>query len=420
MSQDKPIITSRLQQEWYFVTLAFFAWKRWRNVQVRSQFTNRSKHIDLPRRIDIGRLREEIAHVESLTYGADEITWLRDNYGAAKPDGFLTDEFLAWFATSRLSGIDIELVESATGPRLRIEPHGAWCEMMSWETFVLPIVTYLNSEWVLRDLGVTREAAHAEALFRHGMKIERLRQHPDLRFGSFGLRRQLDHDLSRKLDERTIREIPGQLAGISCVWLAKELGWPVIGTYPHLAPMVYSALCGATDAEIRGSHMQFFDDWAETFPIRWRTAVMDTFGSDSFYQDFTPERADRCNVYKVDSGNPFHEGDRLEAWLKEHGRDPRTKVLNPTDGLDTDTMIALHIVFRNRFKAMVPGIGTHYSNDTGFPTFGSFVVKGIEANGRQLVKLSNNISKASGDPAVVEAFKRIHGYTNAEAVECVV
>lgn len=421
------IITSRLQKDWYYVTMGFFAWLRHRNAKVRYQFINRAaKRIKLAQRIDIGRLREEVAHVASLTYTADEIAWLKAKFGLAIKDGFLVDEYLEWLKTSKLSAIDIEIQETPEGPELIIEPHGLWCEAMDWETFILPIITYLNGEWVMREAGVTRAQVHAEAMFRHGMKIERLRQYPGLRISSFGLRRQLDHKLSLMIDETTVREIPRQLAGISCVWVAKELDWDVAGTFAHQGPMIYSGLCPQDDVSIRASHMQFMDDWSATFAKRWRTAVPDTFGSKSFFEDFQKPKADGTSridewaKWKVDSGNPFHEGERIEAYIKSLGRDPREMVLNPTDGLTIDTAIALYLTFRDRFAEMLPGIGTNRSNDTGLETSGSFVVKAYEVNGVKLAKLSNNVAKASGHPDAITRLKRIHGYDVTERVECVV
>lgn len=420
MTNDKPIVTSRLQKDWYYVTMGYFAWSRHRDVQVRWGFKNRSKGIVLGERVDEGRLREEIEHVSHLAYTAEEIGWLREKFGVGAPNGFLPDEYLGYLQTNWLSAIDIEKVQTPDGPSYRIEPHGAWCDGMDWETFVLPILTKLNGEWVMRQHGVSERALWAEAGRRLGRKIELLRRYPDLSFGEFGLRRQFSYELSRFIDETLIREIPGQLSGISHVWMAKELDWPVVGTFAHQGPMVYSGIHWGIQAEIRASHMKFMDDWMATFGPRWSTAVLDTYGSKAFYEDFGAARAAAWNVYKVDSGNPFHEGEQLETYLRAHGVDPRTKVLNPTDGLDVDSIIALHLTFRNRFKAMKPGWGTTLSNDTGLPTFGSFVVKATEANGHPLVKLSNNLDKASGDPKTVAHFKRVFGYANTERQTCVV
>ena len=46
----------------------------------------------------------------------------------------------------------------------------------------------------------------------------------------------------------------------------------------------------------------------------------------------------------------------------------------------------------------------------------SLVIKPTHANGRGLVKLSDNPAKAVGDPADVERYKRAAAYAEREAV----
>ncbi len=429
MLLDRPIVTSRLQKDWYYVTQQFFVWLRWHHVWVSYQFKNRNfPRIRLAGRIDLGRLREEVQHVQTLLYTQEEITWLREKFHEGQVDGFLTDEFLAWLQTSRLSEVEIHTVTTPQGDQLVIEPSGLWCEAMDWETFILPIVTRLHGLKVIKEAGVTEEQILAEAMFRLGMKIPVIRAHPSILIGSFGLRRQFSYELSEMIDERLIREIPTQLVGISNVWMARRLGWPVVGTFAHQLPMLYAAMAIARDEDdegVRASHMQFFDDWAATFTPRWLTAVSDTFGSDSFFQDFGAKRATHWGKYKQDSGNPFTYAERLEHWLREMGVDPRDKILNPTDGLDLPKMVALDHMTRGRFKATVDGWGTGLSNDTGLHTCGSFVVKPHRVTipeGRHgyAVKLSDNLEKASGDPTTVERMKRVHGYTVTDRTDCVV
>jgi hypothetical protein len=46
-------------------------------------------------------------------------------------------------------------------------------------------------------------------------------------------------------------------------------------------------------------------------------------------------------------------------------------------------------------------------------------VKPILADGHHLVKLSDNVAKATGDPATIERYKLAAGYTNTKSVACV-
>ena len=58
------------------------------------------------------------------------------------------------------------------------------------------------------------------------------------------------------------------------------------------------------------------------------------------------------------------------------------------------------------------GMGTNLTNDMGFIKAWSLVMKIVEAAGNPAVKLSNNLNKATGDPAEVELYKHVFGYTN--------
>jgi nicotinate phosphoribosyltransferase len=77
-------------------------------------------------------------------------------------------------------------------------------------------------------------------------------------------------------------------------------------------------------------------------------------------------------------------------------------------------MIKLHKHFRGR-TIVSPGWGSNLTNDmTNWTHFGpvSIVIKPTSANGRPTVKLSNNVSKATGDKDEVERYKRIFNYTS--------
>ena len=71
------------------------------------------------------------------------------------------------------------------------------------------------------------------------------------------------------------------------------------------------------------------------------------------------------------------------------------------------------------------GWGTGLTNDLldnvmiGDRWFGplSLVVKATRANGRGLVKLSDNPAKAIGEPHDIERYKRAAGYHDRQAVE---
>ena len=68
IKKDKPIIESPLDTDIYKHTMGQFVFLRYPDVAVRYAFKNRTKSVKLGRLIDIGRLREELDHVKTLTY----------------------------------------------------------------------------------------------------------------------------------------------------------------------------------------------------------------------------------------------------------------------------------------------------------------------------------------------------------------
>jgi nicotinate phosphoribosyltransferase len=149
----------------------------------------------------------------------------------------------------------------------------------------------------------------------------------------------------------------------------------------------------------------------------------------------------------VDSKDPFVAGEEYIAWLVERGRDPRSKLMIASDGLDVEQILGLHAQFsgviqngsmpsdfqraedfldtskwkperRIRFSA---GWGTLLTNDfrdcdprgdtgaeSAFDPI-SLVCKLSEANGRATVKLSDNFAKASGSSEDIARYRRVFG-----------
>jgi nicotinate phosphoribosyltransferase len=156
----------------------------------------------------------------------------------------------------------------------------------------------------------------------------------------------------------------------------------------------------------------------------------------------------------MDSKNPYIAGDEYIEWLKARDRDPEKKLVIASDGLDVEQILGLHAYFsgemlngatpeqfrgpadfldmqkwnpkrRIRFSA---GWGTLLTNDfrncdpTGRSVFDpiSLVCKLTEANGRPAVKLSDNYSKAMGEPEEVERYRRIFGTAGVKNVPAIV
>ena len=168
----------------------------------------------------------------------------------------------------------------------------------------------------------------------------------------------------------------------------------------------------------------------------------DTFGTTQFLRD-APDWVADWTGQRMDSKDPYVAGEEYIQWLVERGREPRSKLIIASDGLDVEDILGLHATFSGEilgnltardfssaadFKNPVKwnpkrrirfssGWGTLLTNDFrgcdpdgsgGFDPI-SLVCKLSEANGRPTVKLSDNYSKAMGPPDEVERYRRVFG-----------
>ena len=136
-------------------------------------------------------------------------------------------------------------------------------------------------------------------------------------------------------------------------------------------------------------------------------ALTDTFTSQAFFRDFDIVLAREFAGVRHDSGDPREFGEAVIEHYKNLGIDPRTKALIFSDGLDVQSAMELYKRFIGRIGVSF-GIGTNLTNDLG-PEALNIVIKLVSCNGEPVVKLSDNPTKAIGDPDVVEAVKEAYG-----------
>jgi len=202
------------------------------------------------------------------------------------------------------------------------------------------------------------------------------------------------------------------------------------------------AALAESDEELRNAQYRLLELWQQSYQGELLILLPDTFGTTQFLRD-APDWVASWTGLRIDSKNAYVAGDEYIAWLERHGRDPRQKRLISSDALDVEQILGLHAYFtgtlrngatpedfrraedfqdaarwtpsrRIRFSA---GWGTLLTNDfrncnpRGDDHFNplSLVCKLSEVEGRPAVKLSDNPSKALGDPAEAERYRRIFG-----------
>jgi nicotinate phosphoribosyltransferase len=414
-----PIIRSPLEPDFYKFTMGQLVFERHPTVSVTYAFRNRTVNVHLGRILDLGELREEFDHVRSLRYTNSELHYLRgtNEYG----ERMFSEPYLQFLKDLRLPQYELESV----GDELRLEFGGTWAEGIYWETIALSIVNEVYYRTITRGLTrFERDAIRANGQLRLMEKIRILRKHPDIVFSDFGTRRRFSNDWQLYVDEVLRNELPEQFLGTSNTYAAMQLGLVPMGTSAHELSMV---LAGITDGEdwLRRSQRQVVTEWWEAYDHGLSIFLPDTFGAEFFFGLLSGEELQNWKGFRWDSGDPFAFGERVIRLYEEHGVDPKMKLLVPSDGLDLPMILKLHAHFKGRIRVSY-GWGTGLTNDLLDNTqqhgqwFGplSLVVKPVQANGRNLVKLSDNLAKATGRPEDIKRYKQAAGYTGTNFEAC--
>jgi nicotinate phosphoribosyltransferase len=185
-----------------------------------------------------------------------------------------------------------------------------------------------------------------------------------------------------------------------------------VGTNAHELPMVYAALA-EDDAALAEAPYRVLQNWHADYAGNLRIILPDTFGSPQFLER-APDWLREWTGARVDSGDPFENGEAIMRWWRSQGQDPRDKLLIFSDGLDVAAIEALHARFDGRV-GLAFGWGTLLTNDfrgltpdDGLAPF-SLVCKVVSADGRPVVKLSDNPRKATGPADEVARYRRVFG-----------
>jgi nicotinate phosphoribosyltransferase len=352
-----PIVRSLLDTDFYKLLMLQMIWREHRDVRATFALINRTKAVRLAEVVDERELREQLDHARGVRLAKKELIWLAGNtfYGERR---MFAPDFLAWLADFQLPDYDLRVADG----QYELHFEGAWTDTTMWEIPALAIVNELRSRAALRARGrFELDVLYARAKAKLWEKVERLRQLPDLVISDFGTRRRHGFLWQRWCVEALKEGLGARFIGSSNVLLAMDNDLEAIGTNAHELPMVLAALA---------------DDDAGVAAAPYRV---------------------------------------LEEWQAHYGGNLRV-VLIFSDGMDVDSIEATYRHFAGRVR-MSFGWGTNLTNDfRGCDPEGghalepiSLVAKVIAANGRPAVKLSDNPSKATGNPAEIARYLRIFG-----------
>lgn len=411
--EHSPIMTSLLDVDFYKFTMLQVIFLLFREIPVRFGLTCRTKNISLPDTISEKDLRRELDAARELRFDNSELHYLRgtNEYG----ERMFQEDFLQFLKSFKLPEYDLEY----RGGKINLEFRGLWCDTSLWETIALSIVNELHYRTLMRQRSkFKQDAVYAEGQIRLAKKLEQIKEYPSLVFSEFGTRRRFSKAWQDYVVQTLKNEIPeSQLRGTSNVYLAMKYGLLPMGTNAHELSMVLAGIMGITDEGLESSQHHLIEIWLKQYGEGLSIILPDTFGSEFVFRTMATHIAQIIKGFRHDSGDPIIFGERAIRFFEEKGVDPSNKMIVFSDGLDVGTMIKILNHFEGRINVSF-GWGTNLTNDLGFPAL-SLVIKALEALGRLLVKLSDNLEKALGTKEDIERHVRVFGYTNTQRQETV-
>ncbi|NVP54936.1 nicotinate phosphoribosyltransferase [Mycoplana rhizolycopersici] len=405
-----PIVRSLLDTDFYKLLMLQMIWKLYPDVNATFSLINRTKSVRLADDIDEQELRDQLDFARTLRFTKKEMIWLAGNTFYGKKQIF-APEFLAWLADFQLPEYHL----SRRDGQYELTFEGLWSHTTMWEIPALAIINELRSRSAMRGMGqFALDVLYARAKAKMWSKVELLRQHPELRISDFGTRRRHSFLWQRWCVEALKEGIGPSFSGTSNVLLAMDTDLEALGTNAHELPMVAAALA-ANDAELAEAPYKVLQDWNRLYGGNLLIVLPDAFGTAAFLKH-APDWVADWTGFRPDSAPPIEGGEKIIAWWKEKGRDPREKLLIFSDGLDVNTIIETYEHFKGRVR-MSFGWGTNLTNDfvgcAPHPFRGldpiSVVCKVSDAGGRPAVKLSDNPQKATGEPAEVQRYLKFFG-----------
>lgn len=405
-----PIVRSLIDTDFYKLLMLQMIWKFYPDVDATFSLINRTTRVRLAEVINEHDLREQLDHVRTLRLSKKEMIWLAGNsfYGRAQ---IFEPEFLAWLSDFQLPEYELTKEDG----QYSLHFHGSWKQTTMWEIPALAIINELRSRAALKALGpFTLDVLYARAKAKMWEKVEQLGQLPDLRISDFGTRRRHSFLWQRWCVQALKEGVGSAFAGTSNVLLAMDSDLEAVGTNAHELPMVAAALAQSDEALAEAPY-KVMRDWTRLYNGNLLIVLPDAFGTSSFLRN-APEWVADWTGFRPDSAPPIEGGEKIIAWWKKMGRDPRQKLLIFSDGLDVEAIIDTYNHFNGRVR-MGFGWGTNLTNDfigcapgniQGLEPI-SIVCKVTTVNGRPAVKLSDNPRKATGLPSEVERYLRVFG-----------
>ncbi len=383
----------------YKMTMGQVQFEQHPDAEVTFTFKNRGEQ-RIADYVDVDRLQERFDALRERSWTSDELQYFR-SLKNDKGENLYSTDFIDHLATNTLPQVDVSFSEE--NDDIAIETTGEWPLVTHWETIVMSEVNEAYFEGYMTANNIDLFEVYNEGDRRLSQKIELLQSRPDIKFSDFGNRRHFSYRWQKHVDERLKAECPENLVGTSNLALARTLDLKPSGTFAHEMYMVYCGIADSLGKNIRAAHGQVLTDWYDKYDEEYAIALTDTYGSDFFFADFTPQQAQQYRATRHDSGDPVEYANKVIDFYKEQGIDPKTKTIVFSDGLDIEEIVKLQDMFAGQINT-VYGWGTTLTNDLGIKAL-SIVMKATEVNGAKTVKISDDPGKHTGPDDKVRQYQ---------------
>ncbi|EGN99004.1 hypothetical protein SERLA73DRAFT_108274 [Serpula lacrymans var. lacrymans S7.3] len=414
MLEDQPSIgyqlKSLLDTDLYKLTMQQAVLSHFPEAQATYRFTHRDNNVYFTRSC-IDEFESALSHFKSVALTNEELKWLTRNCSYLKP------EYLSYLSSYRFKPeqVSIQFKPVTIGSELgdvEIEAMGPWVETIMWEVPLMACLSETYFRFVSKDWNYEKQAERAyekaTALLQAGCT-----------FSEFGTRRRRSFHIQDLVVSALIRasqEFPtqGKFSGTSNVYLAYKYDLMPIGTIAHEWFMGVAALRGYEHANSTA-----LDLWEQVYPSDLLVALTDTFSTEVFYKEFITDknRAKRWKGLRQDSGDPFIFVPRAKEVYESLGINYREKSIIFSDAVHLDKALALKKQCDDLGFVCSFGIGTFLTNDFYTVSSGgkdkskalNMVIKLGEINGKQCVKISDELTKNTGDNKTVLEVKKLYG-----------
>lgn len=382
------MIHSILDSDLYKFTMQQAVLECFPNTEATYRFTNRDLGMTF-NKTAIEAIREAVYEMKFLKLTEKEFQFLQTVCSFFKP---MYLEYLRNFRYDPERNVSIQEHQG----ELHIEISGTWAETILWEVPLMAIISqayfeHIDTDWTMK--GQEELAKEKSIELMNGKCV----------WADFGTRRRRHYDAQDQIVKTM--HLDGGFIGTSNVHFAMKYDTKPIGTMAHEWIMGVSALCG-----LRHANRNALDLWTKVYDADLGIALTDTYGTEAFFDDFGLKLAKTFDGVRHDSGDPYDFAEKVYSHYKKLGIDPDTKTIVFSDGLSYDDAIRLRRHCANLGIRCSFGIGTHFTNDfknskgeKSKPL--NMVIKLRTCDGVEVVKLSDNPEKATGDQDAVRVAK---------------